>query len=104
MTREEYFDVIGVMQQCCSMLHISETRKRLDLADWVEQMYYLCILAEEANKIIDVDRQSMQMSIEHWYALSRLNSDLNEVTYDLFCVIPEMAEGMLPGDIIEEYD
>ena len=104
MTREEYFDVIGVMQQCCSMLHISETRKRLDLADWVEQMYYLCILAEEANKIIDVDRRSMQMSIEHWYELSRLNSDLNEVTYDLFCVIPEMAEGMLPGDIIEEYD
>ena len=104
MTREEYFDVIGVMQQCCSMLHISETRKRLDLADWVEQMYYLCILAEEANKIIDVDRQSMQMSIEHWYALSRLNSDLNEVTYDLYCVIPEMAEGMLPGDIIEKYD
>ena len=104
MTREEYFDVIGVMQQCCSMLHISETRKRLDLADWVEQMYYLCILAEEANKIIDVDRRSMQMSIEHWYELSRLNSDLNEVTYDLYCVIPEMAEGMLPGDIIEKYD
>ena len=22
----------------------------------------------------------------------------------MFCVIPEMAEGMLPGDIIEEYD
>ena len=104
MTREEYFDVIGVMQQCCSILHISETRKRLDLADWVEQMYYLCILAEEANKIIDVDRRSMQMSIEHWYELSRLNSDLNEVTYDLYCVIPEMAEGMLPGDIIEKYD
>lgn len=104
MTREEYFDVVGSMHRYCSMLHISETRERLDLADWYEQVYYLCKLAEETNKIIDIDRQSLQMSIEHWFELRRLCNDLDDVLYDLSWVVGDMEEGQLPGSVCEEVD
>ena len=89
------------MHRYCSMLHISETRERLDLADWIEQVRYLCKLAEEANKIIDVDRQSLQMSLNDWFALRRLCNDLNDVRYDLSWVVGDMAEGRLPAEIPE---
>ena len=99
MTRKEYFEVIESMRNQCSMLHISETRVRLDLADWIEQVCYLCKLAEDANKIIDVDRQSMLISIDNWFELRGLYHDLNDVMYGLSLVVCNMEEGRLPSEI-----
>ena len=96
MTQEEYFEVIDLMHRYCSMLDISKTKKSLDLADWVGQTYNLCNLAVESNQIIDVDRQSMQMSLYDMFKLRSLSDKLNDMLSELSDVIPGMKNGTLP--------
>ena len=97
MTLEEYFDVIGLMQVDCSMMHLSETRTRLDLADWVEQVYHLCRMAENANKIIADGNQSMHLSIDEMFVLRSLSENLNDILFELSLILPDMKDGKLPG-------
>lgn len=96
MTQEEYFEVIDLMHRYCSMLDISKTKKSLDLADWVRQTFNLCNLAVESNQIIDVDRQSMQMSLYDMFKLRSLSDKLNGMLSELSDVIPRMKNGTLP--------
>lgn len=96
MTQEEYFEVIDLMHRYCSMLDISKTKKSLDLADWVGQTFNLCNLAVESNQIIDVDRQSMQMSLYDMFKLRSLSDKLNGMLSELSGVIPRMKNGTLP--------
>lgn len=96
MTQEEYFEVIDLMHRYCSMLDISKTKKSLDLADWVRQTFNLCNLAVESNQIIDVDRQSMQMSLYDMFKLRSLSDKLNDMLSELSDVIPRMKNGTLP--------
>lgn len=96
MTQEEYFEVIDLMHRYCSMLDISKTKKSLDLADWVGQTFNLCNLAVESNQIIDVDRQSMQMSLYDMFKLRSLSDKLNGMLSELSDVIPRMKNGTLP--------
>ena len=96
MTQEEYFEVIDLMHRYCSMLDISKTKKSLDLADWVGQTFNLCNLAVESNQIIDVDRQSMQMSLYDMFKLRSLSDKLNDMLSELSDVIPRMKNGTLP--------
>ena len=96
MTQEEYFEVIDLMHRYCSMLDISKTKKSLDLADWVRQTFNLCNLAVESNQIIDVDRQSMQMSLYDMFKLRSLSDKLNDMLSELSDVIPGMKNGTLP--------
>jgi hypothetical protein len=78
------------------MLDISKTKKSLDLADWVGQTFNLCNLAVESNQIIDVDRQSMQMSLYDMFKLRSLSDKLNDMLSELSDVIPGMKNGTLP--------
>lgn len=96
MTQEEYFEVIDLMHRYCSMLDISKTKKSLDLADWVRQTFNICNLAVESNQIIDVDRQSMQMSLYDMFKLRSLSDKLNGMLSELSDVIPRMKNGTLP--------
>lgn len=96
MTQEEYFEVIDLMHRYCSMLDISKTKKSLDLADWLGQTFNLCNLAVESNQIIDVDRQSMQMSLYDMFKLRSLSDKLNGMLSELSGVIPRMKNGTLP--------
>lgn len=96
MTQEEYFEEIDLMHRYCSMLDISKTKKSLDLADWVGQTFNLCNLAVESNQIIDVDRQSMQMSLYDMFKLRSLSDKLNGMLSELSDVIPRMKNGTLP--------
>ena len=96
MTQEEYFEVIDLMHRYCSMLDISKTKKSLDLADWVGQTFNLCNLAVESNQIIDVDRQSMQMSLYDMFKLRSLSDKLNGMLSELSDVVPRMKNGTLP--------
>ena len=78
MTREEYFDVIDLMRRYYSMLDIYKTKKSLDLADWVKQTFYLCNMAVKVKNVIDVDWQSMEMSLSDMFKLHRFSKKLND--------------------------
>ena len=97
MTREEYFDVIDLMRRDYSMLDIYKTKKSLDLADWVKQIFYLCNMAVKVKNVIDVDWQSMEMSLFDMFKLHRFSKKLNDdILSELSDVIPGMKDCMLP--------
>lgn len=97
MTREEYFDVIDLMRRYYSMLDIYKTKKSLDLADWVKQTFYLCNMAVKVKNVIDVDWQSMEMSLSDMFKLHRFSKKLNDdILSELSDVIPGMKDYTLP--------